>query len=88
MNCARKSEMVLWKSYFEVANDPKELYKTSLEQGDLATATSYLIIIQTLESAKVSSDLATHLFDRALNLDEYQAASELYRFLRTIDGLF
>jgi hypothetical protein len=29
--------------------------------------------------------LATQLFERALGLDEYQNASELYRFLRSID---
>jgi RAB6A-GEF complex partner protein 1 len=61
VNCARKSEMCLWKSFFDVADDPKVLYQQSLFKGDLATATSYLIIIQTLESAKVSGEVSIWL---------------------------
>lgn len=55
VNCARKSEMALWGYFFSIAGDPKELYQRSLESGALGVATSYLIIIQTLEPVQVSS---------------------------------
>ncbi len=30
VNCARKSDMSLWKKFFSVAEDPKELYKVMI----------------------------------------------------------
>lgn len=87
VNCARKSEMTLWRSFFDVASDPKLLYQESIDMGDFQTATSYLIIIQTLESSKVSAELATKLFECALQSNDFETASELYRFLRKIDEL-
>lgn len=57
VNCARKSEMALWKKFFSFAGDPKVLYKKALEIGAFNVATSYLIIIQTLEPLQVSSQV-------------------------------
>lgn len=84
VNCARKSEMALWKYYFSVAGDPKLLYHKSLENGAFSIATSYLIIIQTLEPVQVSSKLAVQLLEQTLVADDYETGSELYRFLRSI----
>lgn len=85
VNCARKNEMTLWGQFFKVAGDPKDFFHTSLENGDLSCSTSYLIIIQSLESAEVSQALAMKLFEHAFAVDDFQTASELYRFLRSID---
>jgi hypothetical protein len=57
VNCARKSEMALWRRFFYFAGDPKDLYQSALASGAFNVATSYLIIIQTLEPLKVSSQV-------------------------------
>jgi hypothetical protein len=57
VNCARKSEMTYWRAFFDIAGDPKVLYDESLRRGDLKTATNYLVVIQTLESSKVSGEV-------------------------------
>lgn len=49
--------MALWGYFFSIAGDPKELYQRSLQSGCLNVATSYLIIIQTLEPVHVSSQV-------------------------------
>jgi hypothetical protein len=54
VNCARKSEMSYWNRFFRLAGDPKDLYHTALQSGEFNIATSYLIIIQTLEPLQVS----------------------------------
>eukprot|EP00842_Homolaphlyctis_polyrhiza_P005744 jgi/Hompol1/6170/HPOL_004856-RA len=87
VNCARKSEMALWKHFFSIVGDPKDMFKRCLDEGQLSTATSYLIIIQTLESSAVSSQLAVQLLEKSFILRDYETGSELVRFLRSIDVL-
>ncbi|KAI8901209.1 RIC1-domain-containing protein [Globomyces pollinis-pini] len=84
VNCARKSEMALWPRFFSLVGDPKILYQKSLDCGLLGVATSYLIIIQTLEPLSVSSQLAIQLLDKSLQSNDFETGSELYRFLRSI----
>jgi hypothetical protein len=84
VNCARKSEMALWSRFFAVAGDPKDLYQRSVDSGAYNVATSYLIIIQTLEPLQVSSKLAIHLLEHTLNAEDFETGSELYRFLKSI----
>ncbi|KAI8927288.1 RIC1-domain-containing protein [Entophlyctis helioformis] len=84
-NCARKSEMALWKYFFAVVGDPKAMFQRSLDEGLLGTATSYLIIIQTLETSAVSSQLAVLLLQKSFEMRDYNMGSELARFLRNID---
>ncbi|KNC98616.1 uncharacterized protein SPPG_09360 [Spizellomyces punctatus DAOM BR117] len=86
VQCARKTEVALWEYFFSIAGDPKELFKKSLENGFLKTATSYLIIIQTLEPATVSGKLAVDLLERAFELEDFETGKELVRFLTSIDG--
>lgn len=51
-------------------------------------ATSYLIIIQTLEPVQVSSKLAIELLEKTLESDDFVTGAELYRFLKSIfDGV-
>ena len=57
VNCARKSEMTLWKDFFYIAGDPKLFYQESMDAGDMSVATSYLIIIQTLDSDQISREV-------------------------------
>jgi hypothetical protein len=84
VNCARKSEMALWSRFFSIAGDPKVLYQRSVDSGAYNVATSYLIIIQTLEPLQVSSKLAIHLLEHTLHAEDFETGSELYRFLKSI----
>ena len=52
-----------------------------LDIGALSTATSYLIIIRTLEPCTVSSQLATELLNKSLQMDDFETGKELVRFL-------
>jgi hypothetical protein len=58
--------MALWEYFFSVAGDPQKLYQRSLESGALNVATSYLIIIQTLEPIEVSSNVTLRLLTPSL----------------------
>ncbi|KAJ3070331.1 hypothetical protein HDU98_006666, partial [Podochytrium sp. JEL0797] len=84
--CARKSDVSIWKYFFEVVGEPQTLFEECLKLGYLRTATSYLIIIQTLESTSVSVKFAEALLQRALDLSDFKTAKELIRFYKSIDG--
>jgi hypothetical protein len=76
--------MAHWNRFFSIAGDPKELYQRSVDCGAYNVATSYLIIIQTLEPIEVSWKLALHLLEHTLNAEDFDTGSELYRFLKSV----
>ncbi|KAJ3163284.1 hypothetical protein HDU88_006382 [Geranomyces variabilis] len=86
VQCARKTEAALWKFFFSKVGDPKELFQRSLDNGALRTATSYLIIIQSLESLETSAQLAIDLLQRAQELKDFETCKEVTRFLTSIQG--
>ncbi|RWS30037.1 RIC1-like protein [Leptotrombidium deliense] len=85
VHCARKTELALWPHLFAVVGNPKELFQKCLEDKNLETAASYIIILQNLEKSSVSRQYATTLLDTALNSGFWQLAEDLLRFLRAID---
>lgn len=85
VQCARKTELALWRYLFSAAGSPKQLFIRALEVAQLDTAASYLIILQNLESASVSRSLATRLLDATLEAGKWDLSKDLIRFLRSID---
>ncbi|KAJ3342043.1 hypothetical protein HDU93_003565 [Gonapodya sp. JEL0774] len=82
--CARKSEYTYWSYLFSITGDAKELFQKCVTRGKLLTAITFLIIIQTMESAAVSSKLALALLEKALQVNDFNLCSELVRFLASI----
>ncbi|KAI8805518.1 RIC1-domain-containing protein [Cladochytrium replicatum] len=86
VQCARKTEVSQWKYFFSIVGEVKDLFHQCLELGALTTATSYLIVIQTLEPPDVSGKLAVKLLDRAFEIEDFETGRELVRFLASIEG--
>ncbi|XP_066965067.1 guanine nucleotide exchange factor subunit Rich isoform X3 [Macrobrachium rosenbergii] len=84
VQCARKTELALWRYLFSVAGSPRLLFIKALEDSQLETAASYLIILQNLESATVSRNHATRLLDATLEAGKWDLSKDLIRFLRSI----
>lgn len=74
VRCARKTEVSFWEFFFGVVGDIRSLFQRCLKDGALSTASSYLIIIQTLEPISVSGKLATELLDKALYMEHFEVS--------------
>ena len=85
VRCTRKTEVALWPYLFAAVGSARELFIECLEQGELHTAASYLIILQSLEPASAAKQHATQLLDAALDHAAWDLAKDLVRFLRAID---
>uniref|UniRef100_A0A1B0BBV1 Protein RIC1 homolog n=1 Tax=Glossina palpalis gambiensis TaxID=67801 RepID=A0A1B0BBV1_9MUSC len=85
VQCARKTEIALWPHLFSIAGKPKDLFQHCLESEELATAASYLIILQNLEPSVISKQYATLLLEVALLHRKWELAKDLIRFLKAID---
>ncbi|KNC79312.1 hypothetical protein SARC_08295 [Sphaeroforma arctica JP610] len=83
-HCARKTEVALWSFLFSRVGNPKRLFEACIDEGRLHTASSYLVILQTLEPPVASCKYATRLLDAALDSDHWELSKELMRFLSSI----
>ncbi|XP_064397549.1 guanine nucleotide exchange factor subunit RIC1-like [Halichondria panicea] len=87
-HCARKTEIALWQYLFAAIGSPRDLFELCMSDGRLSTAATYLIIIQNLEAAAVSRQLATKLLDASLDANQWELCTDLVRFLKTIACLY
>jgi hypothetical protein len=85
-SCARKTEVALWRYLFAAVGKPRDLFEVCIKSGNLATAATYLIIIQNLETSAVSKKLATRLLESALEAGVWGLANNLVRYLQAIGG--
>ncbi|CAO3677866.1 unnamed protein product [Umbelopsis vinacea] len=85
VGCARKTEVALWEHLFSIVGNPQDLFELCLTEDRLKTATSYLIIIQTLEPLSVASRDTILLLQKAMDAGNYELSKELVRFLNSID---
>ena len=67
---------------------PKELFELCLADGRLRTATSYLIILQTMQPLAIGGRDTVRLLEKALDENDYELCKELLRFLSSIDSKF
>ncbi|OZC11803.1 hypothetical protein X798_00984, partial [Onchocerca flexuosa] len=84
-HCARKTELALWSALFAVTGHPRELFEKCINDGQLETAVSFLIILQNMESSSASQEHATVLLEEALSKRQWLTARDIVRFLRAID---
>ncbi|WKX96503.1 hypothetical protein Q1695_012720 [Nippostrongylus brasiliensis] len=83
-HCARKTELALWPSLFAVTGSPNDLFEVCLRDGQLHTAASYLIVLQSIESTQISQEQAIRLLREALAAGEWNIAKDMIRFTRAI----
>ncbi|CAG8511585.1 12925_t:CDS:10 [Acaulospora morrowiae] len=86
VGCARKTEVALWDYLFSIVGSPKDLFEKCLSAGLLKTATSYLLVLHTLEPSTDSSKDTIRLLSKAMDSEDYELCKELIRFLNSIDG--
>ncbi|RCH97573.1 hypothetical protein CU097_014770 [Rhizopus azygosporus] len=86
MTDGKKTEVALWDYLFSVVGKPKDLFEICLEEGRLHTATSYLIILQTMQPLTVAEQDTMRLLHKAMDEDNYELCKELVRFLSSIDN--
>ncbi|CAO0800336.1 unnamed protein product [Mucor circinelloides] len=86
VSCARKTEVALWDHLFSVVGKPKDLFEICLADGRLRTATSYLIILQTMQPLVVGGKDTIRLLQKAMDENDYELCKELVRFLSSIDN--
>lgn len=55
--CARKTEMAIRNHLFTVSHQPRELFRMCLKEEQLETATSCLIVLQSMETAIASVEV-------------------------------
>ncbi|CAJ0608843.1 unnamed protein product [Cylicocyclus nassatus] len=83
-HCARKTELALWSSLFSVTGSPNDLFEVCIRDGQLLTAASYLIVLQSIESAQTSQEQALRLLREALSAGEWSIAKDMVPFTRAI----
>ncbi|KAJ8656341.1 hypothetical protein O0I10_007906 [Lichtheimia ornata] len=86
VSCARKTEVALWEHLFSVVGEPKDLFELCLSDDRLRTATSYLIILQTMQPLAVGGKDTIRLLQKAMDVEDYELCKELVRFLSSIDN--
>ncbi|VDM97826.1 unnamed protein product [Thelazia callipaeda] len=84
-HCARKTELALWHALFAVTGHPRDLFEKCINDGQLETAVSFLIILQNMESVSASQEHATILLEETLSKRKWLTARDIVRFLRAID---
>ncbi|KAL1920513.1 uncharacterized protein VTP21DRAFT_890 [Calcarisporiella thermophila] len=87
VSCARKTEVALWDYLFSIVGNPRDLFERCMDDRLLKTATSYLIILHTMEpNLEVNGQDTVRLLQEVLSEGDYELAQELVRFLHSIDS--
>ncbi|KAK0465224.1 RIC1-domain-containing protein [Desarmillaria tabescens] len=85
VRCARKTEMIRWRRLFSIVGNPKALFEMCLSSQRLRTASSYLLVLHTLEQLDEDNEDAVRLLKAAIEGKDWQLCRELLRFLHSID---
>ncbi|CAJ0585488.1 unnamed protein product, partial [Mesorhabditis spiculigera] len=85
-HCARKTELALWPTLFTVTGSPNDIFEVCLRDGELQTAASYLIVLQSIENSAISLEQAARLLREALSAGEWTLAQDMLRFASSIDA--
>ncbi|RUP50765.1 hypothetical protein BC936DRAFT_137723 [Jimgerdemannia flammicorona] len=72
VGCARKTEVALWEYLFSIVGNPKDLFEMCMAEDRLKTATSYLIILHTLQPLAVGGKDTVRLLQKALDAENFE----------------
>lgn len=86
INCARKTEYARWPHLFSVVGSPRDLFQQCLLEGQLETASGYIIVLHNLEKPEVATRCASRLLQAARLAGSWVTVKELKRFLRSTNG--
>ena len=86
INCARKTEYARWPHLFSVVGSPRDLFAQCLLEGQLETASGYIIVLHNLEKPEVATRCASRLLQAARLAGSWVTVKELKRFLRSTNG--
>jgi len=86
VHCARKSDVAKWGKLFAATGSAEELFERCIVTGQLHTASSYLLVLQSLQSPAASQLHALRILRLALNEEKWALARDLVRFLQATAG--
>uniref|UniRef100_A0A915E3L8 Protein RIC1 homolog n=1 Tax=Ditylenchus dipsaci TaxID=166011 RepID=A0A915E3L8_9BILA len=84
VHCARKTELAFWNILFSASHHPREIFKMCMDEDQLDTATSCLILLQSVEPVTASTQYASLLLEEALNKRRWTLARDIVRFMQSI----
>eukprot|EP00037_Helgoeca_nana_P011471 m.103023 g.103023 ORF g.103023 m.103023 type:complete len:1266 (+) comp20854_c0_seq1:272-4069(+) len=86
VHCARKTDVAKWSKLFAATGPAEELFERCIVTGQLHTASSYLLVLQSLQSPAASQQHALRILRLALDGENWDLARDLIRFLQATSG--
>eukprot|EP00038_Savillea_parva_P031228 m.83974 g.83974 ORF g.83974 m.83974 type:complete len:1288 (+) comp9574_c0_seq1:153-4016(+) len=86
VHCARKSDVAKWSKLFAATGPADELFERCIVTGQLHTASSYLLVLQSLQSPAASQQHALRILRLALDGENWDLARDLVRYLQATAG--
>eukprot|EP00035_Acanthoeca_spectabilis_P012018 m.212496 g.212496 ORF g.212496 m.212496 type:complete len:1237 (+) comp15504_c0_seq1:219-3929(+) len=86
VHCARKTDVAKWSKLFAATGSADQLFERCIVTGQLHTASSYLLVLQSLQSPAASQQHALRILRLALSDENWDLARDLIRFLQATSG--
>lgn len=80
--CVPQSQVSKWDYLFSCVGQPQKSFQRCMNTGQLATAASYLMVMQALQPAEVTRHQSLLLLQCALGEGQWELGRDLLRFLK------
>lgn len=81
VNCARKTELSMWRYLFSIIGSPRELFHECLERNKLDTAAAFLIVLHNIEPETTNGIDSMILLEKLLQNEDFETCKDLVRFI-------